>query len=128
MQQDFGLLKLTFEKLLVQDIHLTNKSSEQGNLFEANTSGQNKRSSKSILSKLSKRKTKVNNTTDILHFNQENHNPYPAYISLIADILYKDYHWDDCKKRVLGVSGVKYKKVKNKQEENLVLKKWGRNS
>lgn len=104
LQQDFGFLPLSFESLLSRDISFTREATEQGKLFTANKSNQ------------SHLKKKTGNT---------NNNPYPAYISLIANKLYKDYSWDDCKKRVLGVSATKYKKVKNITEEHQILKKWG---
>lgn len=52
---------------------------------------------------------------------------FPIYLSLINNALYRDYTWDTCEARVKGVSGVKYKKVKDKLEEEQILIKWGIN-
>lgn len=50
-------------------------------------------------------------------------NPY--YLSLVSGVLARDATWAECEARVKGKSGARYKKVKNAQEEALVLKEWG---
>lgn len=50
--------------------------------------------------------------------------PAYSYVSLVDGKIYKDKTWDECKKRVTGKSGVKYKKVFSKDEEDELAKKF----
>lgn len=47
------------------------------------------------------------------------------YISLVNGVLVKHSNWTECERSVKGVSGAKFKKVKNSVEEDSVLKSWG---
>lgn len=46
------------------------------------------------------------------------------YISLVNGVVSKYQKWNDCERAVRGVSGAKYKKVKNEQDEKETLKSW----
>ncbi len=48
-----------------------------------------------------------------------------SYVSLVKGKLYKDATWTECEKRVKGVSGVKFKKSINAEDERAILKSWG---
>ncbi len=50
--------------------------------------------------------------------------PAYSYVSLVDGKIYKDKTWDECKKRVTGKSGVKYKKVFSKNEEDELVNKF----
>jgi ribonuclease HI len=50
--------------------------------------------------------------------------PYPYYLSFIDHELFRDSSWSECEKRVKGVSGALYKKIKSEEEEKLILEKW----
>jgi ribonuclease HI len=47
-----------------------------------------------------------------------------AYVSFVNGTFFADKTWDDCKARVAGVSGAKYKKVFSADEVSLVQKEW----
>ena len=47
------------------------------------------------------------------------------YISLVGGRVERHVTWDQCKARVHGVAGVKFKKVASSEEEQEVLKSWG---
>lgn len=50
----------------------------------------------------------------------------PAYyLSLKNGILERHATWPECEQRVKGAPGVKFKKVKNRAEEEQILKGWG---
>lgn len=50
---------------------------------------------------------------------------YPRYLSLARGELKNHLSWPECQNRVAGVSGAKFKKVKNLAEELTVKKSWG---
>lgn len=50
--------------------------------------------------------------------------PY-AYLSLVDGVLMRHSTWEECKKRVTGVAGAKYKKVTSEADEKRVLIEWG---
>jgi ribonuclease HI len=47
-----------------------------------------------------------------------------AYVSLVDGEFFSDKTWEDCKVRVTGVGGVKYKKVFSAEELSAVQKEW----
>ncbi len=47
------------------------------------------------------------------------------YLSLIRGEIHRDDTWEKCQRRVQGVPGVRFKKVKSLREEEEVLKLWG---
>lgn len=47
------------------------------------------------------------------------------YVSLVGGRVERHVTWDQCKARVHGVAGVKFKKVASSEEEQEVLKSWG---
>ena len=49
----------------------------------------------------------------------------PVYLSYVDGVLSRHATWDDCQNATIGISGAKYKKVKNSQEEEDTLKLWG---
>jgi ribonuclease HI len=49
----------------------------------------------------------------------------PYYLSYVDSQIFRDKTWDQCKARVSGRRGAKYKKIKNTQEEADTLKLWG---
>lgn len=49
----------------------------------------------------------------------------PVYLSLVDGKLSRHDTWESCQEAVVGVSGAKFKKVKNRQEELETLKLWG---
>lgn len=48
-----------------------------------------------------------------------------SYVSLIGGEFKIHYTWDDCKKRVEGAKGAKYKKTLSKEDEQSIMKSWG---
>ena len=48
-----------------------------------------------------------------------------SYLSLVDGILARHQSWPDCQRRVLGVRGARYKKVRGPAEEAAVMKAWG---
>lgn len=48
---------------------------------------------------------------------------YP-YLSFVDGVVEKHKTWDDCKRRVEGVGGAKYKKIKNLSEEEIIIREW----
>ena len=49
----------------------------------------------------------------------------PVYLSYVAGKLERHSTWDACKRATEGKHGAKYKKVKNRLEEQETLKAWG---
>lgn len=49
----------------------------------------------------------------------------PVYLSYVDGVLSRHTTWEECQNAVVGISGAKYKKVKNSHEEKEVLKLWG---
>ena len=49
----------------------------------------------------------------------------PVYLSYVDGVLSRHTTWADCQNATVGISGAKYKKVKNSQEEEDTLKLWG---
>ncbi len=49
----------------------------------------------------------------------------PVYLSFVSGKLGRHSTWDACKKATEGKPGAKYKKVKNRLEEEETLKSWG---
>lgn len=47
------------------------------------------------------------------------------YLSLIHERLERHATWDDCKRRVEGQAGARYKKISSPEEEAETLRKWG---
>lgn len=47
-----------------------------------------------------------------------------SYISLVSGKIFIDSNWDDCKNRISGVSGVKYKKSLNKEDEQKIIEEF----
>ena len=48
-----------------------------------------------------------------------------SYLSLVNGILQIHYTWNECKQRVEGQKGVKYKKAISKEDENTIKRSWG---
>lgn len=48
-----------------------------------------------------------------------------SYVSLVGGVFQVHYTWDECKKRVEGTKGAKYKKAISKEDENAIRKSWG---
>ncbi|MEW6055539.1 MAG: ribonuclease HI [Bdellovibrionota bacterium] len=48
-----------------------------------------------------------------------------SYLSLVGNTVERHSTWKDCERRVKGVSGAKFKKCMNQEEEAGVLKSWG---
>lgn len=48
-----------------------------------------------------------------------------SYLSLIGKDLMVHYTWDECKKRVEGKKGAKYKKALSKEDEEVIKRSWG---
>lgn len=48
-----------------------------------------------------------------------------SYVSLIGNDFMVHYTWDECKKRVEGVKGAKYKKALSKEDEDMIKRSWG---
>ena len=49
----------------------------------------------------------------------------PVYLSYVDGVLSRHATWEECQNATVGISGAKYKKVKNIQEEQDTLKLWG---
>jgi ribonuclease HI len=49
----------------------------------------------------------------------------PVYLSFVSGRLERHSTWDACKRATEGKAGAKYKKVKNRLEEQETLKAWG---
>ncbi len=49
----------------------------------------------------------------------------PVYLSLVQGKLMRHRTWDECRTRVEGKAGARYKKVKNRLEERETLESWG---
>jgi ribonuclease HI len=49
----------------------------------------------------------------------------PVYLSLVQGKLNRHVTWDECKRVTEGQKGARYKKVKNRMEEQETLKAWG---
>ena len=49
-----------------------------------------------------------------------------SYVSLVDSKIKTHWTWADCEKRVKGVSGAKFKKTLNKQEEHQIIKEWSK--
>lgn len=49
----------------------------------------------------------------------------PYYLSLVSGVLQKHKTWGECEGRVRGRPGAKFKKVKNLNDEEEVLRSWG---
>jgi ribonuclease HI len=49
----------------------------------------------------------------------------PVYLSLVAGKLERHSTWEQCKRATDGKNGAKYKKVKNRLEEEETLRAWG---
>jgi len=49
----------------------------------------------------------------------------PVYLSYVSGKLERHTHWDACKRATEGKAGARYKKVKNRMEEQETLKSWG---
>jgi len=60
-----------------------------------------------------------------LHMDHETSTSKPYYISLVGGDVVKHTTWQDCFSRVEGISGARYKKVRNEIEERKVLDSWG---
>jgi ribonuclease HI len=52
----------------------------------------------------------------------------PVYLSYVNGVLLRHATWDECKKATEGQRGARYKKVKNRLEEQETLKSWGLSS
>ncbi len=48
-----------------------------------------------------------------------------SYLSVVGGKAKRHLSWDDCKKRVEGVKGVRYKKTFSEDSEKEILKSWG---
>lgn len=48
-----------------------------------------------------------------------------SYLSLVDKELQIHYTWDECKKRVEGKKGAKYKKALSKEDEEIIKRSWG---
>lgn len=48
-----------------------------------------------------------------------------SYLSLVNGELKIHYTWDECKKRVEGTKGAKYKKAISKEDEEIIRRSWG---
>lgn len=48
-----------------------------------------------------------------------------SYLSLIGDQWRRHATWEECKQRVHGVRGAKFKKATSAQDEEKILKEWG---
>lgn len=49
----------------------------------------------------------------------------PVYLSYVNGEVYRDLEWSVCRKRIHGVMGAKYKKVRSEAEAQKVLRQWG---
>ena len=49
----------------------------------------------------------------------------PVYLSLVGGALERHATWEECRLRVHGVAGAKFKKVSSPEEERQVLEAWG---
>ncbi len=49
----------------------------------------------------------------------------PVYLSFVKGKLERHSTWDECRKATEGMPGAKYKKVKNRLEEQETLRAWG---
>lgn len=49
----------------------------------------------------------------------------PLYLSLVGGVLQRHATWAECEARVRHVSGARFKKVKNPDEEAATLREWG---
>ncbi|MBL7542265.1 MAG: reverse transcriptase-like protein [Bdellovibrionaceae bacterium] len=58
-------------------------------------------------------------------FKKKEVNESAYYLSLKNGVLERHKTWVECEQRVKGASGAKFKKVKNQNEEEQVLKGWG---
>lgn len=47
-----------------------------------------------------------------------------SYLSMVDGVIEVHQTWDECKKRVTGKSGAKFKKVLNKSQEEKVIAEW----
>lgn len=48
-----------------------------------------------------------------------------SYLSYVGSSLQRHKNWDDCKRRVEGVSGAKYAKAESPEDEIKIVEKWG---
>jgi ribonuclease HI len=48
-----------------------------------------------------------------------------SYVSLVGKDFQVHYTWDECKKRVEGAKGAKYKKALSKEDEEGIKRSWG---
>lgn len=48
-----------------------------------------------------------------------------SYVSLVNGNFWIDYTWNECKKRVEGMKGAKYKKSMSKEDEENIKRSWG---
>lgn len=48
------------------------------------------------------------------------------YLSMVNGVVSTHKSWADCERAVKGVSGAKFKKVQSQEEENQILKTWGK--
>ncbi len=51
--------------------------------------------------------------------------PQPAYLSLVDGVLARHRTWDECERRVHGVRGARFRRVRNPDEEQAALAAWG---
>jgi ribonuclease HI len=49
----------------------------------------------------------------------------PIYLSYVNGTIYRDSEWKSCERRIRGVRGAKYKKVKSEAEVAQLLRQWG---
>lgn len=52
-------------------------------------------------------------------------NGVPYYLSVIDGQIFRDKSWPECEARVKGLKGIKFKKVKDSEEETRTLTQWG---
>lgn len=48
-----------------------------------------------------------------------------SYLSLVDGKLEKHFSWADCEKKVKGVKSARFKKAKDKEDEDKIIKEWG---
>lgn len=54
-----------------------------------------------------------------------NHTHSPRYLSFVSNTLEEHETWDECKRRVEGAAGARYRKFKSDDERRQILQSWG---
>jgi len=89
------------------------EESEKPDLFEGNESDYEFEVKAPTKEELSVEKT-----------NSKNKGKAYSYVSLVEEEIKTHKTWDECKKRVEGKSGVKFRKVFNQEEEKQLIDEW----